>query len=48
MVVYSGVGFGGVGGGGYCGGGLWLVSLIGVSGFTAPWFVWVGLGVVVL
>lgn len=48
VVVYLGGGFGGVGGGGYCGGGLWLVSLIGVSGFTVLWLVWVGLGVVVL
>lgn len=39
MVVYRGVGFGGVGGGDYCGGGLWLVSFIGVSGFTVLWLV---------
>ena len=48
VVVYSGVGFGGVGGGDCCGGGLWLVSLIGVSGFTARGLAKGGLGVVVL
>ena len=48
MVVYLGGGFGGVGGGGYRGGGLWLVSLIGVAGFTVLWLVLWCLGVVVL
>ena len=48
VVVYFGLGCGGVGGGDWCGGGLWLVSLMGVLGFTAPWFAKGCLGVVVL
>lgn len=48
VVVYPHPGCGGVGGGDRCGGGLWLVSLVGVFGFTASGLAKGGLGVVVL